>query len=784
MILTRTITRLFLLASLLLPGLAFAQADDEELLMPDDAFPVELVSVDDELITLRWSVADKYYLYRSKFRFLEEQEAIELGDPLLPPGKIKNDEFFGEVETYRGQVTVQVPYTVSGNAPSSFTMTAISQGCADLGVCYLPHKQNLEIKLPIAKAATISVPNPIAALSNFGKSLGLGGSNDDDFLDPDQAFQLVPTVGEDGTVRLDFTAAEGYYLYRDKIKASIEGHPENISLGEVVLPKGKLKRDEYFGDVNVYYGNVRVYAPVTNKNDETRSFTLKVQYQGCADAGLCYPPINKTFELSVKPTPVKAVAANEPAEPKIIKPDETAEAKVTEAATTTGAAAPEDGEPLPEQDKLAKFLLENPLWLSALMFFGLGLLLAFTPCVFPMIPILSGIIIGQGEKITTGKAFELSLVYVLAMAVTYTVAGVIAGLFGANLQAAFQDPWIVSTFVIVFVALSFSMFGFYELQMPTAIQSRLTEISNSQKGGTLAGVAVMGFLSALIVGPCVTAPLIGALIVIGQTGDAVLGGTALFALSMGMGAPLLAIGASAGKLLPKAGPWMDAIKAVFGVGLLAVALWLLERIIPGPVGLFLWAALFIVSAIYMGALDSLPQGVSGWRRLWKGLGIILLIWGVLMVIGASTGSRDMLNPLKNLNTGSGSAGGVSAQAKLDFNYIKTVEDFQQELAKANERGQYVMLDFYADWCVYCIQMEERTFPDPGVQKALANVHLLKADVTANDEQDTALLKHFGLIAPPAILFFDPQGQERRNYRVVGFLDATDFNAHLDKALNK
>jgi thiol:disulfide interchange protein DsbD len=427
-------------------------------------------------------------------------------------------------------------------------------------------------------------------------------------------------------------------------------------------------------------------------------------------------------------------------------------------------------------------LLEQPLWFSAAVFFLIGITLAFTPCVFPMIPILSGIIIGQGEKISTGKAFTLSLVYVLAMAVTYTIAGVVAGLFGANLQAAFQDPWVVSTFVVLFIALSFSMFGFYELQMPTAIQSRLTQMSNSQHGGTMAGVAIMGFLSALIVGPCVTAPLIGALIVIGQTGDAVLGGTALFALSMGMGAPLLAIGASAGKLLPKAGPWMDTIKAVFGVGLLAVALWLLERIIPGPAGLFLWAVLFIVTAIYMGALDSLPEGTSGWRKLWKGAGIVLLIWGVLMVIGASTGARDMLNPLKNLNSGSGGGSATTTQAHLNFTRIKTVDDFKEQLAAANARGQYVMLDFYADWCVYCIQMEERTFPDAGVQQKLSNVHLLQADVTANDDQDKALLKHFSLIAPPAILFFDPQGNERRNYRLVGFKNAEDFNAHLAKTL--
>ena len=770
-----------LLILLLLPFNLHAQSgDEEELLMPEQAFPAKVTNVDADSISLQWNVADKYYLYRSKFRFLEENDSIQLGEAVTPPGKVKQDEFFGEVEIYRGTVDVKLPYTVTGTVPSSFTLTAISQGCADLGVCYPPHKQNLEIKLPIAQASTIAIPNPIAALSNLGKSLGINQSSDDEFLEPDQAFQLVVTSNDNNEIKLDFTAADEYYLYRDKIQVSLVDHPENIKLGTLELPKGKVKHDEYFGDVSVFYGRVVGNVAVTNTNKEPRPFKLLVQYQGCADAGLCYPPIKKTFELNALPT--AAAASAEPSKPASSEPASSTPAPASQAATpaTAGPATSVD-EPVSEQDQLAAFLLENPLWLSALLFFGLGLLLAFTPCVFPMIPILSGIIIGHGEKISTGKAFELSVVYVLAMAITYTVAGVIAGLFGANLQAAFQDPWVVSTFVIIFVALSFSMFGFYELQMPAAIQSRLTEISNSQKGGTLAGVAVMGFLSALIVGPCVTAPLIGALIVIGQTGDAVLGGTALFALSMGMGAPLIAIGASAGKLLPKAGPWMDAIKAVFGVGLLAVALWLLERIIPGPVGLFLWAVLFIISGVYMGALDSLQPGISGWRKLWKGFGIVLVIWGVLMVIGASTGSRDMLNPLKNLNTGS-VAGGTTKQAHLNFTRIKTVDDFKQQLAEANARGQYVMLDFYADWCVYCIQMEERTFPDAGVQKRLANVHLLKADVTANDEADQALLKHFSLIAPPAILFFTPQGEERRNYRLVGFKNADEFRAHLDQVL--
>lgn len=383
-----------------------------------------------------------------------------------------------------------------------------------------------------------------------------------------------------------------------------------------------------------------------------------------------------------------------------------------------------------------------------LAFFSAGLLLAFTPCVFPMIPILMGIIVGQGETQTVRKSFGLSLVYVLAMAATYTIVGILVGLSGENIQAWFQDPWIIGVFVAIFVALSFSMFGFYELQMPSSIQSRLTQISNSQRGGTLFGVAIMGFLSALIVGPCVTAPLVGALIVIAETGDAVLGGMALFALSMGMGAPLLAIGASAGKLLPKAGAWMDAVKAVFGVLLLGLGIWLLERVAPTAATMFLWASLLIVSAIYMGAIDSVT-GASGWRKLWKGLGLVMLAYGIILLIGLATGNRNIYQPLQGLSLSGSSPAGETAQqvSHLAFKQIKGVEGLQAELDKARAEGKPVMLDFYADWCVSCKEMELLTFSDAAVKQALNGVVLLQADVTPNDDKDRALYKHFGIIGP-------------------------------------
>jgi thiol:disulfide interchange protein DsbD len=431
-----------------------------------------------------------------------------------------------------------------------------------------------------------------------------------------------------------------------------------------------------------------------------------------------------------------------------------------------------------EQDKLALLLTRNPAR-ALVAFFIAGLLLAFTPCVLPMLPILSGIIVGQGDRLTTLRAFWLSLIYVLAMAVTYTVAGVLAGLFGQNLQAAFQNPWIISGFVLIFILLALSMFGFYELQLPGRLQTRLAEASNRQQGGQLWGVAVMGFLSALIVGPCVAPPLMAALIVIGSSGDAVLGGAALFSLAIGMGVPLLLFGISAGKLVPKAGAWMDAVKAVFGVGLLGLAIWMLERILPGGLIMLLWGALAVGCGIYLGALERIETGSSGWKRLWKSLGIILLVAGILEIVGAAAGGDYWLRPLESLRSVTGTA---AVESRAEFQRIKSVDDLEQALARAGNSGNGAMLDFYADWCVECIRMERNTFPEEGVQQKLDQLLLLQADVTANDEVDQQLMKSFGIIGPPAILFFDRSGQEMKAFRLVGYFEAEEFTDHLQQVL--
>ena len=444
--------------------------------------------------------------------------------------------------------------------------------------------------------------------------------------------------------------------------------------------------------------------------------------------------------------------------------------KVSSAA---GDSATNYTNPLSEQDRLAQKLAEDNLLQIFFGFLGLGLLLTFTPCVLPMIPILSSIIVGEGERITTRRAFGLSLVYVLAMSVTYTAAGVLTGLLGENLQTMFQNPWVIISFSLLFVILSLSMFGLYELQIPHFLQHRLHQLTHRQQGGSLIGVAVMGLLSALIVGPCLAPPLAGALIFIGQHADPFLGGTALFALSIGMGIPLLIIGTSAGSLLPRAGDWMNVIKAIFGVLLLGLAIWMLERIIPGWLSLMLWGSLLVVSAVYMGALTHLQIDANGWNKLFKGLGLILLIYGSLLIVGGASGSNNLWQPLQLV-----AAGNPESRAEvqgLQFTRVNNLQELESRLA---ETRQPVMLDFYADWCTDCKTMEKTTFRDPAVVTALQDFTLLKLDMTDNTDAHQQMLKALQVFGPPTMLFYNAQGQELRQQRLVGHVNAAQMRQHL------
>ncbi len=805
MYLTRHLIPLF--AALLVWALSPAAGAEEEFLQPDQAYRISGTTTGPEAITVSWDIADGYYMYAPKIRLRSLTEGIEIGALDLPEAKVKQDEFFGEVKIYRGRVSVPATIKRAPGSDAILTLEATSQGCADAGLCYPPHRQKLLLELPPAlpapavaasapasalaqapiesassgptpaQAPAIAAAAPLASRADLNQALGLGV--EDDILEPEDAFRFDADVIAPDGLQLLWGIADGTYLYQDKLQISLEG-AKDVALGDYRWPEPEIKKDSILpdgstGDVPVYHHAIDVRVPLLRASAEPTQVTLVAKYQGCADRGICYPPITKRVTLNL---PAASQVAALPAAP-LAAAQSAGSGTAVPTGAKAGAAAPAADTTVSEQDQIAAVLAGDSLWAVIAVFFGFGLLLAFTPCVFPMIPILSGIIAGQGAGITTRKAFTLSLVYVLAMALTYTVAGVLAGLFGANLQAAFQNAWILSAFALVFVALAMSMFGFYELQLPSSFQSKIAEISNKQEGGTLIGVAIMGFLSALIVGPCVAPPLFGALIYISDTGDAVLGGVALFALSLGMGAPLLAIGTSAGKLLPRAGAWMDAVKAVFGVLLLGVAILLLERIIPAAVALLLWGLLLVCSAVYMGATESLPAQASGWRRLWKGLGLGLLVYGVLMLVGVAAGGKDTIQPLRGLAP----MGGTGQAAHATFKRIKTVADLDRELAAARAAGKPALLDFYADWCVSCKEMERYTFSDPAVMTEMGRFVLLQADVTANDADDQALMQQrFGLPGPPAIFIFDPAGTELRGYRVVGFKPAETFAAHLRKAV--
>ena len=575
-----------------------------------------------------------------------------------------------------------------------------------------------------------------------------------DLLEPEKAFRFSARLLEPGKIEVRYDIAPGYYLYREKFKFSAESASIDVDASQ--LPAGKVKNDEFFGDVQIYRGTLLVVLPFKGVDPAAAGFSLKVVSQGCADLGVCYPPQEQRAEISLSGF---SSAAKTPG----------AGAFVTAPGDAKGQATARS------EDALIAELFKGSILALIAGFFGFGLLLALTPCVFPMIPILSGILVPHGEHLTRSRGFALSLAYVLGMAVTYALAGVAAGLLGTMLSAALQTPWVLGSFAALFVVLSLSMFGFYELQLPSALQSRLAVTSNRLHGGHFVSVFGMGILSALIVGPCVAAPLAGALLYISKSGDYLLGGAALFALALGMGVPLLVVGASAGTLLPKAGAWMDTVKRFFGVVLLGVAIFLVSPLLTPMLHFLAWAALFIMFAVYLHALDPLPQGAPGYRRFFKGIGILALITGIALIVGALSGGRDVLQPLAGLR-----GGAAAAAPAMHFQRVDSVEDLDRAVRAA--AGKPVMLDFYADWCVACKEMERDTFSAAVVQSRLSGMVVLQADVTQNLDAHKALLKRFDLFGPPGIVFFDRRGEEVKGLRVVGFQPADRFAATLDTVL--
>jgi thioredoxin:protein disulfide reductase len=762
-----------LLAGCLLPCPARAAAQADDLLPPEEAFRFSAQLVDAREARLRWRIADGYYMYRDKFRFSAQPDVVALGSPQFPPGKIKDDEFFGPTETYRGGVVVRLPISMPAGT-EEITLETLSQGCADVGVCYTPQRSSARLRLAAMDGEVEAAGDAGGVLSRLRK---LTADPEPEFLPVDQAFKVSVRARDAHTLVAEFVPAKGYYLYRDKLGVA-PAAGSGVVVKSLTLPRGEIKNDPNFGDTEVFHTPVQAVVALGRKRGGEQHISVETSFQGCADAGLCYPPERKRFDVVLAaldsgaptqraPAKLTAAAAASAQEPTLEPPPAT-DQSVSPAAVTA---------PVDESSRVAQILHERSFWGVVASFFGFGVLLSFTPCVFPMIPILSGIIVGQGHRVSRGHALLLTSVYVLGMAVTYAAAGVAAGLSGTLLATALQTPWVLGAFALLFVGLALSMFGVYDLQLPTALQSSLSDASNRMRGGTFWGVLAMGVLSAVIVGPCVAAPLAGALLYINQTRDAVLGGSGLFAMALGMGVPLLAVGASAGALMPRAGAWMQTVKNFFGVVLLGLAIWILAPVLPAVVQMLLWAGLLICAAIYLHALDALPHNASGYRKLWKGVGVIALLLGVALLIGALSGGRDILQPLAGLRT-AGSAG-VPAQPGPRFVKVVSVADLEEKLTQA--AGRPVMLDFYADWCVSCKEMERFTFTDPGVRARMERMVLLKADVTANSREDAALLQRFGLFGPPGMIFFDADGNQLAR-RVIGFQPAEQFAASLDAVL--
>lgn len=731
----------------------------------DEVFCYELSATETEIL-VDFVLDPSGYLYRDKFDFAVSDPRIELQTASFPVGKMHSDDWFGDQEIYRDQFRIAVPYTSSAPA-GEFEFILSLQGCDDVvGLCYPPQDWASNVALPAgsapaatagATAATTPAANSPTANSAADSSLfeSIQGSQSDESLPVDEAFSGNVRFDSANELTVSWQIEPGYYLYRDSFSVEIEG---DIQAGTLRLPAGVAHVDQNFGDTEVYYNFVEFVAPFARAHPDEQQVTIRAGFQGCRDESICYPPSEQLFSLTLPASAEFASSAN------------------VAASASSGSAPP----PMmvSEQDRFAN-LITGDSWFAFLgAFYAAGLLLSFTPCVLPMVPILSSIIAGQGGTVSAQRGFMLSLTYVLGMAFTYTVAGAIAAMAGAQVQAIFQQPWILGLFAALFVVMALGMFGLFEIQMPSAVQSRITNMANRQKGGTFVGTAIIGALTALVVTTCVAPPLIGALAVIGQSGDVVRGASALFILSIGMGTPLLLVGASAGKVLPKVGPWMNVIKAGFGIIMIGMAIWMLERVLPGSITLLLWALLVFFTGVFLGAFESLPANPHPSRRIAKGFGVLACVYGAMLLLGSRLGGESVINPIPLSGGFMGQQ--ATAHEELAFVNVATVSQLDGLLAQAQQSGQPVMIDFTAEWCISCKEMEAFTFPDPSVVAALEPYMVLQADVTENDADDKALLDYYGIIGPPTIIFYDRSGNnlDDYGYTLAGYSPADEFAAHV------
>ena len=746
--------RLRTLGLLALVGLASLAATAPRAVAEEDFLPVGqvfeyVVQADRNALTVSYNIRSGYYLYKKRLGFESQTPGVALGSPEFPKGLPHKDDYFGEQEIYRGGIAIRVPFTATGALPAAIDVKLKLQGCADKGLCYPPQNWPAHVVLPAAPVAAVPAVPAVAAVAavpgGLLRKLTAGAaSGDGDFLPPEQAFRVTADPDGANALRLHFVIADGYYLYKGRIHVS--GESTLAQLGSPALPKGLPHKDDYFGEQEIYRQELEVTVPFARASAAAGTLALKVVYQGCADKGLCYPPQTQLFNLNLAPASASAAA-------------------------TPGAGA--DAPMVSKQDWFAEIIGHGNLFALVGVFLLAGLGLAMTPCVLPMVPILSGIIAGDGDKTTPMRGFLLALAYVLGMAITYTAAGAAAAMAGKQAQAFFQQPWILVLFAVLFIVLALAMFGLFELQMPSALQTRFAGASNRVKGGKFVSTAIMGALSSLVVTACVAPPLFAALAVIGKAANVGRGALALFSLSIGMGTPLLVVGASAGKLLPKAGPWMETVKAVFGVLFLGVAVWMFDRLVPARVEMLLWAAV-----AFTGVWVLLGVGLRGGRRTrprWVAATVVGL-YGAALIAAAAAGGTNALLPF----SGTGLFGASGAVAELPFKRIATSADLDRELGAAGKDGKRAILDFYADWCVSCKEMDAHTFREPAVKAALSEYVLLKADVTANNAEDQALLKRFGIFGPPTTAFFAPDGKERTDFRLVGFTASEPFLVHLKR----
>ena len=715
--------------------------DSDDLLEPERAFAFSAEVISPEEIMATWQIAPGYYMYLDKFGFDADPSGVAIAQVNYPPARTKHDEFFGDVQILEHSARITIALQRSVSDSGELLLSARGQGCNEpVGVCYPPITQTVTLALP---AVTPPKSNTVNSVADLQQLLGVAASGPE-FLDVDDAFVLKINADGRDMLRAKFTVAPGYYLYRNKLSFETQG---GGALAEHTLPRGKRKQDPYFGEVEIFATDFDAQLPIIPETT-AQEVILIANFQGCAEQGICYPPVEKTFTIALPQVISNAVASENPT-------------------TTVGQQAEAD-----EGQTVSTRALVGYLGAA----FATGLLLSFTPCVLPLIPILLGTIVGQSGT-RRGRATGLSVVYVLGTVATYAAIGAVAGATGEQLQAYFQNIWAIGAIALILGLMALSMFGFYEIQMPSALQSRLATGSQGLRGSA-SMVFILGAASALIVGACVSPLLISVLSIAILNADPWIGAALMSSMALGMGVILVVAGAGATWLIPRSGLWMERVKQAFGVMLLGVAVYLLGAIPAIPV-LLLWATLFIITGVYLGAGRTLAVDASGWAVFFKGLGIVLLVWGILAMIGGFSGNRSIMAPV-SFSSLIGANGGTSEEKAVHFESINSLVALDEALAEAKTTDKKVILDFYADWCTDCVRMEKTTFRDPLVTTALGGYRLLQVDVTDPDDPGgTAIKKRYGVFGPPAILFFNADSREYQSERRYGFIGADVLVALLN-----